>query len=114
LSDADNNLNLLNEDYLISKKPNMYSGISYFKELNNKYPNQIDISLIGTHEKYLVRDGEFAMIGSHNFLTSSDYSKEREIGLITDDSSIISDLIDNYNKSIETDSFQNDDLDCPF
>ena len=40
------------------------------------------------------------MIGSHNFLTSSSQSLEREIGLLTNDKNIIGDLINRFEDGI--------------
>jgi phosphatidylserine/phosphatidylglycerophosphate/cardiolipin synthase-like enzyme len=53
----------------------------------------MNLKLLGTHEKFLVCDRTFAMIGSHNFLTSNCHSTEREIGLKTNDKNIIENLI---------------------
>jgi hypothetical protein len=43
------------------------------------------------------------MIGSHNFMTSTDKSQERELGIKTTDPQIISDIVASFNKAgIET------------
>ena len=72
-----------------------YSSLPRLEELEREYPHQFKIKLIGTHEKYLVSDRCFAMLGSHNFLTSIK-SEEREVGLKTNDPKIISDLIERF------------------
>lgn len=69
-----------------------YSQLEKFIELEQQYPDKMNLKLLGTHEKFLVCDHTFAMIGSHNFLTSNCHSTEREIGLKTNDKNIIEDL----------------------
>lgn len=39
------------------------------------------------------------MLGSHNFLSSSDVSNERELGLYTTDPHIINELIKQFDKA---------------
>lgn len=78
-----------------------------FKELQPKYPNQINLKLLGTHEKFLVCDRSFAMIGSHNFLTSNCHSSERELGLITKDKNLIEDLIKRFEDALSLDDKDN-------
>jgi hypothetical protein len=73
----------------------MYGGLEDLEYLEEKYPEQFRLKLLGTHEKFLVCDHQFAMLGSHNFLSSSDCSlREREIGLYTTDRHIIDELIE--------------------
>jgi PLD-like domain len=70
-----------------------YSQLEKFIELEQQYPDKMNLKLLGTHEKFLVCDRTFAMIGSHNFLTSNCHSTERELGIRTNDKNIIEDLI---------------------
>ena len=72
-----------------------YGQIEKFIELEQSY-QKCNLKLLGTHEKFLVCDRSFAMIGSHNFLTSDCYSSERELGLITKDKNIIEDFIKRF------------------
>jgi phosphatidylserine/phosphatidylglycerophosphate/cardiolipin synthase-like enzyme len=65
--------------------------------LADKYPN-FQLKLIGTHEKYLICDRSFAMLGSHNFLTSG-VGEEREIGMRTTDPDLIEQLIERYEQA---------------
>ena len=92
-----------------------YNQLKKFIELEKQYPN-LKLKLLGTHEKFLVCDRSFAMIGSHNFLTSNCHSSEREIGLRTNDKNIIDDLIDRFESGINLEYREekdNDDgLDC--
>ncbi len=73
-----------------------YSALPKLEALEQKYSKQLKLKLLGTHEKFLVCDDRFAMLGSHNFLTSGTYSAEREVGLRTNDPRIIADLIKRF------------------
>lgn len=73
------------------------NGFPILMELADNNPEQIRLKLLGTHEKYLVCDESFVMLSSHNFLTSGNTSKEREVGLLTDDTRIIRQLINRFN-----------------
>ncbi|MBD0314746.1 MAG: hypothetical protein ICV86_18455, partial [Microcoleus sp. T3-bin5] len=64
-----------------------------------KYSDRFKLKLLGTHEKFLVSDNRFAMLGSHNFLTSGVSKREREIGLRTNDSRIIEGLIERFDSA---------------
>ncbi|MBR8833365.1 MAG: hypothetical protein DSM106950_04800 [Stigonema ocellatum SAG 48.90 = DSM 106950] len=57
------------------------------------------MKLLGTHEKFLVCDRSWAMLGSHNFLTSGDSGSEREVGLRTNDPRIIEELISRFERA---------------
>jgi hypothetical protein len=74
----------------------LYNALPKIKKLERMYPNKCKLKLLGTHEKFLVCDNKFAMIGSHNFLTSDTSSSEREIGIFTNDIHIISSLIERF------------------
>jgi phosphatidylserine/phosphatidylglycerophosphate/cardiolipin synthase-like enzyme len=76
-----------------------YNTLKQATSLANKYPN-FKLKLIGTHEKYLICDRAFAMLGSHNFLTSG-VGEEREIGMRTTDSNLIEELITRYEQAPE-------------
>lgn len=70
-----------------------YSALEDLEKLERHYPNHFKLKLLGTHEKFLVCDRSWAMLGSHNFLSSGDNSNERELGLQTNDPRIIANLI---------------------
>lgn len=70
-----------------------YNALGAFEDLRESYPQLCQMKLLGTHEKFLVCDRSFAMIGSHNFLTSGTSSSEREVGLRTNDTRLIENLI---------------------
>jgi phosphatidylserine/phosphatidylglycerophosphate/cardiolipin synthase-like enzyme len=74
-----------------------YNSLKQAAVLADKYPN-FKLKLIGTHEKYLVCDRSFAMLGSHNFLTSG-VGEEREIGIRTTDPNLIEKLIERYEQA---------------
>ncbi|MEC4982675.1 MAG: hypothetical protein SAJ37_03160 [Oscillatoria sp. PMC 1068.18] len=48
-----------------------YDALSFFKQLRDKYPEQVQLKFLGSHSKYFVRDRAFAYVGSHNFLNSN-------------------------------------------
>lgn len=83
-----------------------YGQIEKFIELEQRY-QKCNLKLLGTHEKFLVCDRSFAMIGSHNFLTSNCHSSERELGLVTDDKNIIENLIDRFEEPPNLDNAKN-------
>ncbi len=77
----------------------MYTALPQLEELEKTYPQQFKLKLLGTHEKFLVCDRSWAMIGSHNFLSSGDKSQEREVGLWTNDPYIIDSLIKRFEEA---------------
>ena len=62
-----------------------YDALKDLRQLERDYPNQFRLKLLGNHEKFLVCDRTFAMLGSHNMLTSSVQSAEQELGIRTTD-----------------------------
>ncbi|MBD1889317.1 phospholipase D-like domain-containing protein [Coleofasciculus sp. FACHB-SPT9] len=66
------------------------------ENLEQKYPDRFQLKLLGTHEKFIVCDRSWTVLGSHNFLTSGTKSTEREVGLRTNDPRIIRDLIKRF------------------
>jgi uncharacterized protein YjbI with pentapeptide repeats len=73
-----------------------YNALPDLRQLERDYPGFFSLKLLGTHEKFLVCDSTFAMLGSHNMLTSSVQSTEREVGIRTTDPYIIQGLIDRF------------------
>ena len=73
-----------------------YNALPQLEQLEQEYQGRFRLRLLGTHEKYLVCDRSFAMLGSHNFLTSGISSSEREVGLRTNDPNFIEDLIKRF------------------
>ncbi|MDF5731128.1 MAG: phospholipase D-like domain-containing protein [Rhizonema sp. PD38] len=77
----------------------LYNALPKLETLEQKYSTQFKLKLLGTHEKFIVYDHSWAMLGSHNFLTSGNNSAEREVGLQTNDPRIITDLILRFDKA---------------
>lgn len=77
----------------------MYTALPQLEKLEKDYPEQFKLKLLGTHEKFLVCDRAWAMIGSHNFLSSGDKSQEREVGLWTNDPYIVDSLIKRFDEA---------------
>ncbi len=96
---ADRYVNL-NRDNLLKLNPQnwKYGGIPILEKMQEKYPGQLTLKVVGTHEKFLICDNMLAMIGSHNFLTSGESSPERELGVKTNDPYIIDRLIARFNQ----------------
>lgn len=81
-----------------------YDAVKDLRQLEQDYPDRFRLKLLGTHEKFLVCDSTFAMLGSHNMLTSSAQSAEREVGIRTTDSHIIQGLINRFDGAEVQDS----------
>ncbi|MGR3277529.1 hypothetical protein ACSYAD_20735 [Acaryochloris marina NIES-2412] len=78
-----------------------YSGLEDLALFEKEYPTRFKLKLIATHEKYFVCDNKIAMLGSHNFLCSTEeYVGEKEVGLETDDPVVIDLLSNRYKNSI--------------
>lgn len=74
-----------------------YNALSRLIELRSRFPDRMELKLMGTHEKYLVCDRQFALLGSHNILSSGDtLYAPREMGVKTTDAGIIETLRENY------------------
>jgi hypothetical protein len=76
-----------------------YTALKSLKEKAEKYPGQLDLRILGTHEKYLICDNKFCIIGSHNFLTSGDSSNEKEIGVLLTEQKMIQRTRDRFLQS---------------
>lgn len=77
-----------------------YNALDDLRQLERQYPNRLRLKLLGTHEKFLVCDHTFAMLGSHNVLTSGTSSAEREVGLYSTDQRIIQDLTARFDNAV--------------
>jgi len=80
----------------LASRSDYYIALPKLEELEQQYPHQLRLKLLGTHEKYLVCDRSFAMLGSHNFLASGARDSEREVGLRTNDPRLITNLIERF------------------
>jgi phosphatidylserine/phosphatidylglycerophosphate/cardiolipin synthase-like enzyme len=80
----------------LASRSDYYIALPKLEELEQQYPHQLRLKLLGTHEKYLVCDHSFAMLGSHNFLASGGRDSEREVGIRTNDPRLITNLIERF------------------
>lgn len=99
LKDVDNNRAYLSQSELLKSNNWHYNALPELSELQIKYDRLLQLKVLGTHEKFLVCDRQFAMLGSHNYLTSDTKSSEREVGLKTDNSEIIDKLVDLFDRA---------------
>ena len=76
-----------------------YGALPKLRELQNEHPDLLNLKKLGTHEKFLVCDNKFAMLGSHNFLTSKESSPEFEVGILIEDTNTIQKLINRFDES---------------
>lgn len=76
-----------------------YTALADLERLEGSYRQTLQLKLLGTHEKYLVCDRKFAVVGSHNFLTSGGERREREVGLYTTDPRLIDNLIQRFEEA---------------
>ncbi len=76
-----------------------YGALPKLRELQNEHPGYLNLKKLGTHEKFLVCDNNFAMLGSHNFLTSKESSPEFEVGILIEDTNTIQKLINRFDES---------------
>ena len=93
LKDVDNNRSCLSQAELLKSNQWSYNAVPWLSELQVEYSHLLHLKVLGTHEKFLVCDRQFAMLGSHNYLTSHTKSSEREVGLKTDSPELIDKLV---------------------
>ncbi|WP_373542047.1 phospholipase D-like domain-containing protein [Chamaesiphon sp.] len=100
LKDVNNDRSRLSKAELLKpgKQKWLYNAIPLLDKLQAEYPNLLNLKVLGTHEKFLVCDRKFAMLGSHNYLTSHTHSSERELGLKTDSPELIDKLIELFDR----------------
>jgi hypothetical protein len=101
LSDVKNNIVPLSKQTLLNSKAKKwggYSAVNWVYELQDEYKNLLTLKILGTHEKFLVCDRKFAMLGSHNYMTSGNSSNERELGVKTDSPETIDKLIELFDR----------------
>jgi hypothetical protein len=79
----------------VDKGQKFNTAVRWLSEQELIFPN-LKLKVLGTHEKILICDQKFIMIGSHNFMTSNIYSEERELGIWTNDPQKINEIIEEY------------------
>ncbi len=99
LKDVNNNRTKLLKDKLLRSSDWAYNAVPDLYELQTEYPNFLKLKILGTHEKFLVCDRQFAMLGSHNYMTSDTKSSEREVGIKTDSPELIDGLIKTFDRA---------------
>jgi hypothetical protein len=101
LKDANNDRANLSKETILksSKRKSLYNAIPWFYQLQIEHPDLLTLKVLGTHEKFLVCDRQFAMLGSHNYLTSGTSSSEREVGIKTDSPELIDKLIEIFDRA---------------
>ena len=77
-------------------KQESYAALPYLRQLRDKHPGNLTLKLLGTHEKFLVCDRSFALLGSHNLLSSGRDGRQREVGMLATSQEIIQGLIDRF------------------
>lgn len=78
-------------------KTGNYSAFPELDKLRARYPDQMELKLLGTHEKCVICDRQFALLGSHNVLSSLDtLFAPRETGWKTSDRSLIEEQIEDF------------------
>ena len=100
LKDVNNDRSRLSQAELLKpgKQRWLYNAVPALEKLQAEYPNLLTLKVLGTHEKFLVCDRKFAMLGSHNYLTSNTSSNERELGIKTDSPELIDKLIELFDR----------------
>jgi uncharacterized phage infection (PIP) family protein YhgE len=93
-----NGVNVINHQDLLEHATRQGSGWKYdaigkLDALEKQWNGRFRLKIRGTHEKFLICDEEFAMLGSHNFLTSLPNRARKELGIRTTDQNIIQSLI---------------------
>jgi hypothetical protein len=81
-----------------------YNALGILEQRESAPGSFLKLKLMGTHEKYLVCDNSFAMLGSHNLLTSMKKDGEREIGIRVSDPHIIKGLIERFESAENLDT----------
>lgn len=80
---------------------NFYDGADLLRKLEISFPDRCRLKILGTHEKFIVCDHHFGIIGSHNFFTSGpgNDNSDRELGIYTTNPSIIYQMIRRFEQA---------------
>lgn len=73
-----------------------YDALTDLAALREKYPEQLEYKILGTHENFLVADEKMALISSHHFLSTTRDVPEREVAVKTSSLKIIHGLISRF------------------
>lgn len=75
------------------------TAISFLAELSRQFPGQLRIAKFPNHQKILIKDSEYVVCGSHNWL-SNKKGENREHSYVIEDDSIVSGEIARVKKLI--------------
>lgn len=81
------------------KNSGLYDALNDIERLRAKYPGCLRLKVLGTHENFIVCDGDWALLTTYNFLSAETDFPEREIGIQTTDPRIIQALIARFQAS---------------
>ncbi len=81
------------------KNGGLYDALNDIERLRAKYPERLRLKVLGTHENFIVRDRDWALLTTHNFLSAGADFPEREVGVQTTDPRIVRGLIDRFEAS---------------
>ncbi|MCS7226887.1 MAG: phospholipase D-like domain-containing protein [Gloeomargarita sp. SKYB31] len=79
-----------------------YNALADLEQLEQEFPDQFHLKLIGTHEHYLVSDDRLALLGSHALLGGN--HSNREISLKTSDPHLCQDLRKRFHRATDLDA----------
>ncbi len=94
-------------DYIINYFKNKqdswkYNALEEIYSIAQTYSSRIKLHFLGTHEKYIICDEQFAFITSHNLLTSDETNNQKEIGMFIRDKNIIKELTSHFDLSLKS------------
>lgn len=81
------------------KNSGLYDALNDIERLRAKYPERLRLKVLGTHENFVVRDRNWALMTTHNFLSARADFPEREVGMKTTDPRIVKGLIERFDTS---------------
>jgi tetratricopeptide (TPR) repeat protein/predicted nucleic acid-binding Zn-ribbon protein len=90
----------INQQWLAGERTCGYDALNDLEQLRSKYPKQLRLKVLGTHENFVVWDSAGAIITSHHFLSAGAGYPEREVGVSTTDPRIIQGLIDRFTEPV--------------
>jgi tetratricopeptide (TPR) repeat protein len=90
----------INQQWLAGERACGYDALNDLEQLRSKYPTQLRLKVLGTHENFVVWDSAGAIVTSHHFLSAAAGYPEREVGVIATDSRIVQGLIDRFTEPV--------------
>ncbi|WP_017718485.1 tetratricopeptide repeat protein [Kamptonema formosum] len=90
----------INQQWQAGERTCGYDALNDLELLKSKYPKQLRLKVLGTHENFAVWDSAGAIITSHHFLSAGAGYPEREVGVIATDPRIVQGLIDRFTEPV--------------